>query len=115
MDNCRIALKIPVILLFIASAFTIAAQENPKYSNEIEDKITQVEDNLGGWVNIQDSVNGWNLQERMKHYHIRGLSIAVVHNYTIEWARGYGVMDTATQQRVTTRTLFQAGSISKSL
>lgn len=115
MNNCRIGLKICVALMFIASAFTISAQENPKYSKEIEDKIRQVEDNLGGWVNIQDSVNGWNLQERMKYYHIRGLSIAVVHDYTIEWARGYGAMDTATQQPVTTRTLFQAGSISKSL
>ena len=115
MNNYRFALKIFMALLLIASSYTIAAQGNPKYSKEIEDKIKEVENNLGGWVNIQDSINEWNLQERMKRYHIRGLSIAVVHNHTIEWARGYGAMDTTTQQPVTIQTLFQAGSISKSL
>jgi CubicO group peptidase (beta-lactamase class C family) len=44
-----------------------------------------------------------------------GLSIAVVHNYKIEWARGYGSADSAEQRPVTTQTLFQAASISKSL
>ena len=114
MNNYRHSL-VCLILLLIAASYKLSAQENPKYSKEIENKINQVENNLGGWVNIQDSVNGWNLQERMKHYNVRGLSIAVVHNYTIEWARGYGVMDTTTQQHVTPQTLFQAGSISKSL
>jgi len=66
-------------------------------------------------VQIEDSVNTWNLQQRMAHYKIPGLSIAVVHNGKIEWARGYGVMDTATQKPVTVQTLFQAASISKSL
>jgi CubicO group peptidase (beta-lactamase class C family) len=55
------------------------------------------------------------LKARMQQYHIRGLSIAVIRNYKIEWARGYGLMDTATKAPVTTQTLFQAGSISKSL
>jgi CubicO group peptidase (beta-lactamase class C family) len=38
-----------------------------------------------------------------------------VHNYRIEWAKGYGWADSAEQRPVTTLTLFQAGSISKSL
>ncbi|HET9824651.1 MAG TPA: serine hydrolase [Chitinophagaceae bacterium] len=113
MNN--LAMKFSVILSVIAISCTLRAQEKLKYSKAIEDKISKVENNLGGWVNIQDSINTWNLDERMKHYHIRGLSIAVVHNYAVEWARGYGVMDTLTQQPVTAQTLFQAGSISKSL
>lgn len=103
-----------VVLLFSLS-FKLAAQENPVYNQETEDKIKQVENNLSGWVQIEDSVNTWTLQQRMGHYKIRGLSIAVVHNGKIEWARGYGLADTATQKPVTTQTLFQAGSISKSL
>jgi CubicO group peptidase (beta-lactamase class C family) len=51
----------------------------------------------------------------LQQYHIRGLSIAVIRNYKIEWARGYGLMDTATKAPVNIQTLFQAGSISKSL
>ena len=51
----------------------------------------------------------------MKHYKVPGLSIAVIHDYKIEWARGYGVMDVTTKDPVTVETLFQAASISKSL
>jgi CubicO group peptidase (beta-lactamase class C family) len=73
-----------------------------------------VEGNLSGWVQTQDSVK-WTLKERMAFYKIKGLSIAVVHNYRIDWAKGYGWADSAEQRPVTTLTLFQAGSISKSL
>src|SRR5690242_12950252 len=56
---------------------------------------------------------GWTIQERMKHYRVPGLSIAVINDYKVEWARGYGVKDVETNEAVTTETLFQAGSISK--
>lgn len=51
----------------------------------------------------------------MKFYQVQGLSIAVIHDHRIEWARGYGWADKGEQRPVTTNTLFQAGSISKSL
>ena len=101
------------IVFFIIPFFAQAQQ--PTYSKDIEAKIKQVETNLSGWLQIQDSMNEWTLQERMAYYKLRGLSIAVIHNYKIEWARGYGLADTATKKPVTTQTLFQAGSISKSL
>ena len=103
------------IIGLLSLCLKLSAQENPVYDKETEDKIKQVENNLSGWVQIEDSVNTWTLQQRMKHYKIRGLSIAVVHDGKIAWARGYGVADTTTQKPVTTQTLFQAGSISKSL
>ena len=58
---------------------------------------------------------GWNIQERMKHYKVPGVSIAVINNFKVEWARAYGVKDIETNESVTTETLFQAGSISKSV
>ena len=51
----------------------------------------------------------------MKFYHANGVSIAVIKDYKIEWAKGYGWADNAQQRPVTTTTLFQAGSNSKSL
>lgn len=51
--------------------------------------------------------------ERMNTYHVPGVSVAVIHGYQIEWAKGYGVMDRSTNEPVGTETLFQAGSISK--
>jgi CubicO group peptidase (beta-lactamase class C family) len=56
---------------------------------------------------------GWTIQERMKHYRVPGVSIAVINDYKVEWAKSYGVKDVETNEPVTTETLFQAGSISK--
>jgi CubicO group peptidase (beta-lactamase class C family) len=53
------------------------------------------------------------IKERMRAYGVPGLSIAVVDQGRIAWAKGYGVADTTLGQPVTTRTLFQAASISK--
>ena len=41
--------------------------------------------------------HGWNIQERMKHYKVPGVSIAVINNFTVEWARAYGVKDIETE------------------
>ena len=53
------------------------------------------------------------IADRMKALNIRGASVAVIHNYRIDWAKGYGVLDDETRKPVDTETLFQAGSISK--
>ncbi|HEY4342105.1 MAG TPA: serine hydrolase [Steroidobacteraceae bacterium] len=52
------------------------------------------------------------LAKRMEDLHVPGVSIAVIHNGRIEWARGFGVTKIAGAP-VTPDTLFQAGSISK--
>ena len=58
---------------------------------------------------------GWTIEERMKFYKVPGLSVAVIKDFKVVWARGYGVKDLQTKEPVTTETLFQAGSISKSV
>ncbi len=52
------------------------------------------------------------LEARMAALHVPGVSVAVIHNGEIEWARGFGVIRVG-GPAVTTDTLFQAGSISK--
>ena len=54
-----------------------------------------------------------NILDRMKHYHVPGVSVAVINEGKIEWAKGYGVKETGGQDPVTPETLFQAASISK--
>lgn len=54
------------------------------------------------------------LTQRMAELHVPGLSIAVIHNGAIEWARGFGVTK-IDGTPVTETSLFQAGSISKPL
>ena len=53
------------------------------------------------------------LQKLMEVYKVPGLSIAVIDNFQIVWAKGYGVTDAGSRNPVTPMTLFQAGSISK--
>jgi CubicO group peptidase (beta-lactamase class C family) len=55
----------------------------------------------------------WSIEERMRQYHVPGLSIAVFGDGKILWAKGYGLADVELNQPVTPETLFQAGSISK--
>ncbi len=53
------------------------------------------------------------LAERMEHFKAPGVSVAVINDYELEWARGYGVREVGQPEPVTPDTLFQAGSISK--
>ena len=107
--------RILILTLLLVTIGTQQARgQNRKYSTEIEKRIEQVENNLAGWV-LTGTDDRWTLEERMKKYKINGLSIAVVNNNQIEWARGYGFAGTGGKQQVTEKTLFQAGSVSKSL
>ena len=55
----------------------------------------------------------WTLAERMRHYHVPGVSIAVIDSGRIAWAQGFGVRQAGGSDSVTTTTVFQAASISK--
>ena len=61
---------------------------------------------------IRDS---YNIIDRMAHYKVKGLSIAVIEDYKIAWAKGYGWADEKEKRPVTANTMFEPGSISKSL
>lgn len=95
------------ILLCVLVIAQIANGQSP-----LEHRIKRVEQSLLSPILIKGSP-GWSLQERMKHYKIPGVSIAVIKDFKVEWARAYGVKDLETREPVTTETLFQAGSISK--
>jgi CubicO group peptidase (beta-lactamase class C family) len=51
------------------------------------------------------------IPDRMAYYHIPGLSLAFIHNGTVEWTQGFGVTRVGGEP-VTPETLFQASSIS---
>ena len=53
------------------------------------------------------------LEEVMRLAGVPGVSVAVIEDFRIHWARGYGIADVATGARVDPETLFQAASISK--
>jgi CubicO group peptidase (beta-lactamase class C family) len=97
---------LPLLAGAVLAGSTIALAPPP------DDRQTQVENGLRPPVLLEGDKT-WTLAERMKLYHVEGVSIAVIRDSKIEWARGYGMADAEAKQAVTTATLFQAGSISK--
>ena len=53
------------------------------------------------------------MQQLLKQYNVPGVSIAVIKDFKVALAVAYGVADAETGAPVTTRTMFQAASISK--
>jgi len=53
------------------------------------------------------------LQQLMVRFHVPGVSVAVIRDFEVHWAKGYGVADVESGARVDADALFQAASISK--
>ncbi|WP_421765471.1 serine hydrolase [Ekhidna sp.] len=93
--------------------FLILFQSCTEKSNEnaTAERIKSVETGLTTWVHIEGD-STWSIEERMEHYGIPGVSIAVIDNYEVAWTEAYGVMDLESRTPVTTQTLFQAAATS---
>lgn len=110
-----VSLTLTALLIFQGSMSSqLFAQSVPPISKALAAKIKQVENGLVPWAKPQDS-RSYSLEERMAKYNVNGLSIVVIKNYKIDWAKGYGWANVAQKKPVTTSTIFQAGSVSKSL
>jgi CubicO group peptidase (beta-lactamase class C family) len=73
-----------------------------------------VENGLSTLLQIRGrAADRFTIGERMEHYGVPGVSVAVVDDGAVAWAGGYGVADAETGEPVTPETLFQAASISK--
>lgn len=81
--------------------------------NTPEERQAAVERSLlpSRWVES----HAFGMTERMSTLDVPGVSVAVIHDGKIDWAAGYGVRDSVSGEPVTTETLFQAASISKSV
>jgi CubicO group peptidase (beta-lactamase class C family) len=100
--------------IFILFLFPVAASCQST-DPAIQQKINAVENLLTPSTIYGDTVPKLNIEKRMKETAIQGLSIAVIRDYKIEWAKGYGWADVEEKRKVTTETRFQAASISKSI
>src|SRR5436853_4727598 len=95
------------LLVFILVVSQVAFGQSP-----VQSQIQRVEQGLLPAVLIKGDPS-WAIQERMKHYRVPGVSIAVIHDFKVEWAKAYGVKDVETNEPITTETRFTAAAISK--
>ena len=78
------------------------------------EKIKQLENGLLTPIQFDGlAIETYNIQERMKRYHVPGVSMALIENGEIVWAKAWGVCDGNSAQAVNTETVFQAASMSK--
>lgn len=89
-----------------------AIADAKKATDAHAERIAAVE---GGLLpaNAMAGDTGWRLDERMAHYGVPGIGIAVIHEGRVAWFKTYGLADRETGEAVSDTTLFQAGSISK--
>jgi CubicO group peptidase (beta-lactamase class C family) len=99
------------LLLLLAIILLQSCQESPTSDTSI-DMIKKVETGLSTPIVIEGD-STWTIEERMEHYGVPGVSVAVINNGKIEWTKVYGIMDKESKSPVTAKTLFQAASISK--
>jgi CubicO group peptidase (beta-lactamase class C family) len=76
-------------------------------------RIRRVETGLLTAVVLKGHSTRMQLADRMAYFSVPGVSIAVINNGEIEWAKGYGLMEAGDRMPVAPRTRFQAASISK--
>lgn len=60
-----------------------------------------------------DELGGLTIAQLMDRFKVPGVSIAVIRDFEIHWAKGYGTRDVETGEPVDVETMFQAASISK--
>ena len=95
------------------TAVTTKSADNPGYSAEVEARIDRVINNLQVGTEFDNVYESKSLTSQMEKYHTPGVSIAVINEGTVEWARGFGKRDVESGAPVDIHTLFEAGSVSK--
>lgn len=113
MVNIFIHIIILISLIFAGCASTPPTQTFTLPTNSLAERISAVESHIP--VKERFKWNEKTITDRMEHYNVPGVSIAVVNNHKIEWAKGYGTLEIGSNKSVTPDTLFQAASIGKSL
>lgn len=112
-------LKVGALILVGITIFSFffvknKSKNSAKLTTTIEQRISDFEENLGLIKFKINNEQALGVAARMKNYGIKGMSIAVINDYKIEWAKSYGWADEAQQKPMTNETLFTPGSISKS-
>ncbi len=105
-----------LLSIVIIGLLTSCAEPNEAATaDEVEQAITRVTEGLRSEIGVsgRGTPATFPLAKRMELYNVPGVSIAVVEQGQIVWARGFGITEAGTTDLVTSRTIFQAGSISK--
>lgn len=102
-----------VALALIAAPVTAPAQTSLR-SASVAEKARIFETSLRPALRVAGAPpTRWTIADRMRHYGVPGVSIAIISGGEVAWAKGYGEAKAGTGLPVTTETVFSVGSLSK--
>lgn len=117
MELRRSRFAVMCVALCVSLSMQLSAQPKKDKKSQVADQsehIQQIETDTFEMANEPGAPpSRLSLEQLMEAYKIPGLSVAVVDNYQIVWAKAYGVVEAGSKKPANTRTMFQAGSISK--
>ena len=104
-----------LLLLSLGLAPAIACADGARTSDAILERIERVENGLLPAVVVRGKeLPRHSIWEVMQRYGVPGVSVAVINDGKLEWAKGYGVREIGGSP-VDTATLFLAGHISQAI
>ncbi len=95
--------------LFLCSLLLVIGSISSAQQN-VAELIAEIE---SGNENSDEEFAELSIEELLEEFNTPGVSIAVIQNSDVQWAKGYGLADVVSRTPVTTSTMFQAASISK--
>lgn len=115
MIKCVNMHKVSLLLGLTTVAMMAVASDQPPTSRAAAERSDAVIHALPGAVEIVGRTpTRVTLADAMKAAHVSAVAIVVIHHGHIDWSRGFGVTRQGGEP-VTSSTLFQAGSISKTI
>jgi CubicO group peptidase (beta-lactamase class C family) len=104
-------LRSATLATFVFAAMSAFLFGQPLPAQQADALIAQVE----AVQPARDGLGRLTLAQVMDSFNVPGVSVAVIKDFEIHWAKGYGMADVRTGRAVDTSTRFQAASISKPL
>jgi len=105
------------LLILVAVLLATVQFSNPSRSDAPTAEETSVAAMMarieGAQLPDRQGFDNLTLAQLMERFRVPGVGIAVIKDFEIHWAKGYGIADVTSGAPVTAETMFQAASISK--
>ena len=98
-----------VVIVLLVSGIALGQSQPPTQTPATPPAATPAVQYATGPIDVAD------MDALRKQFNVPGVSIAVIKDFKIDWAKGYGIADVEAGTPVTADTMFQAASISKTV
>jgi CubicO group peptidase (beta-lactamase class C family) len=120
MTHLRLLIVLLAVSCLLSVNSPLKAQTKQDVNPQVEQRIRNIENGLADFMlgpqeDSAEPPKKVTLSERMAALKVPGVSMAVINDNKIEWAKGYGVIKAGVDTPVTVDSLFEAASTTKLL